>query len=201
MSTTEQLSAIVERVREATKSLSGDEFRLREIAFEKLLEHELAGTPSTNGESNGALQSSSERGMTDLDTGYATPQARAQAIGRYFGIDAELAADLFVLEQEAPTLAIPSSKLAGSKAEAVRQIALLVCGSRTALGIETGTKQIREAVEAYGKFDSNFMTTLTKLDLIAVRGKPGSQNRLVRMRVIGAEAAQGLAQDLVSNGG
>lgn len=199
MSTAEQLAEIVERVRTATESLSGDDLRLREIAFEKLLDHELALTPSSNGTNveNGA----SEAANDPLDTSYATPEMRADAIARYFGISSDEANDLFDLHDQVPTLQVQSTKLDSSIAGAVREIALLVCGSRTALGIETGSKDIRVVANEYKRFDGNFNKHLNEFDLIAVRGKPRSPNRLVRMRVVGAEAARTLAQRLVSNGG
>lgn len=200
MSTTEHLTAIVERVREATKSLSGDEFRLREIAFEKLLEHELSNGGSSNGAAT--LTTAEARGDTDSpDASYSTPEMRADAVARYFKIDSEEARDIFDLTGEAPILDLPSRKISASKAAAVRQIALLICGARTALGLETGTAHIREAADHYDQADPNFMTYLTNFDKIAVRGKKSSPNRLVRMRVIGAEEAQAVARELVSNGG
>ena len=200
MSTTEQLAEIVKRVHEATESLDDQDQRLREIAFEKLLEHELssaaqadvAHTPPADESGNGAAPP---------DSSYATPQMRADAVARYFKIKPEEAQDIFDLRNEAPTLDLPSNKIEPAKARAVRQITLLICGARTALGLETGSANIREAAEAYGKADTNFMAHLTNFEKIAVRGKKSSPNRLVRMRVIGAEEAEKVAQNLVSNGG
>ena len=199
MSTIDELVEIVERVRVATQSLSGDEFGLREIAFEKLLEHELSLAHSSNGANlvNGKTKSTDGA----VDAGYATAQMRADAIAQYFNIDPEEAQDIFDLSDEVPTLALPSNKIDSRRAPAVRHIALLICGARTALGLETGTVNIREAADTYDKVDPNFMAHLTNFDKIAVRGKRSSPNRLVRMRVIGAEAAQELARRLVSNGG
>ncbi len=198
MSTTEQLSTIVERVREATKSLSGDEFRLREIAFEKLLEHELAQTPAANGSSGQAPSAMAH--TDDVDGSYATLQMRADAVARYFDIDPDAVVDLFDLGEGIPTLQLPTGTLSRAKAQAIREITLLVCGARTALGLDTGSRDIRDAAEHYGRLDSgNFMKHLTDFELIAVRGKPGSSNRLVRMRATGAEASRELAQRLVSN--
>lgn len=199
MSTAEQLAEIVERVRTATESLDGDDLRLREIAFEKLLDHELALTPSSNG--TNVEKGASEAANDPLDTSYASPEMRADAIARYFGISSDEANDLFDLHDQVPTLQVQSTKLDSSIAGAVREIALLVCGSRTALGIETGSKDIRVVANEYKRFDGNFNKHLNEFDLIAVRGKPRSPNRLVRMRVVGAEAARTLAQRLVSNGG
>ncbi len=197
MTTTEHLTEIVERVRAATESLSGDDLRLREIAFEKLLEHELSVTPMTNGLEDRPLPV--ETRDEQVDTSYSTLEMRADAVARYFDISSEEARDLFDLGDELPALQVPSSKLDSSVAGAVREIALLVCGVRTALGIETGSKHIRESTDRYKRFDGNFNKHLTEFDLIAVRGKPQSPNRLVRMRVIGAEAARELARRLVSN--
>ena len=197
VSTTEQLTEIVERVRSATEPLSGDTHRLREIAFEKLLDYELAN----GGAGNGAATSASASSDDQLDTSYSSPQMRADAIARYFGIDSEEAQDIFDLRADIPVLAVPSNRIDETKSAAVRQIALLVCGARTALGIETGSAHIRESAEAYDKADSNFMSYLTSFDKIAVRGKKSSKNRLVRMRVIGAEEAREVARKLVSNGG
>ena len=199
VSTTEHLSEIVERVREATKSLSGDEFRLREIAFEKLLEHELA--TSTNGNSGAVRDPSSDPVEAAVDSSYSTPQMRADAVARYFDIDPEAVGGLFDLSAQAPALVLPANKIEHTKAASVRQIALLICGVRTALGIENGSAKIRDAAEQYDKIDQSFMATLTEFDKIAVRGKPSSQNRLIRMRVIGVEEAQAVARKLVSNGG
>ncbi len=197
MTTTEQLAAIVERVRDATKSLSGDEFRLREIAFEKLLEHELGHHPQTNGASIDPSDPSAVS-TPPLDSSYSTPTMHAEAIAQYFKIDPDEAHDLFDVSEAEPTLQLPVSQLPGPQAAAVRDIALLVCGARTALGLETGTVHIRQAADDFGKVDSNFMTYLLDFDKIGVRGKSTSKNRLVRMRVVGAEAARELAQQSVS---
>ena len=196
MTTKEELAEIVERVRLATESLSGDDHRLREIAFEKLLEYELAHSGAENGAATSARASSDDQ----VDTSYSSPQMRADAVARYFGIDPESTGELFDLSEEEPTLHLPSAKLGQSKAQRVREITLLVCGVRTALGIDTGSRHIRTVVEQYGDLDTNFVAHLTEFDKVVVRGKPGSQNRLVRMRATGAEESRALAQRLVSNG-
>ncbi len=198
MSTTEELIEIIKRVHAATESLSRDDLRLREIAFERLLDHELSHTAADNGHDARQIESNSTQDA--VDTSFATPDMRADAIGRYFQIDPEEAMDIFDLSGDEPTLAIPSNKIPAPKAGAVRQIALLIGGARTALGLETDTADVRKEADNFGKVDPNFMGTLTDFDKIVVRGKKGSKNRLIRMRVIGAEEAQKIAQELVSNG-
>ncbi len=198
MTSKEELAEIVERVRFATDSIGDADHRLREIAFEKILEHELA----SGADPNGLVTAAQERESSDdlVDTSYSSPQMRADAVARYFGIDPESTGELFDLSGEEPTLHLPSARLGHSKAERVREITLLVCGVRTALGIDTGSRHIRTVVEQYGDLDTNFVAHLTEFDKVAVRGKPGSQNRLVRMRATGAEESRALAQRLVSNG-
>ena len=107
--------------------------------------------------------------------------------------------ELFDLSGNEPKLVLPSRKLANGKAAAVREVALLVCGVRTAVGLETGTQHIRAAADTLGKLDpANFMKTLDSMPEIAVLGRRGSSNRAIRMKVTGAEAARPLAQRLVS---
>ena len=192
MTSTEQLADIVLRVREATRCLAEDEPQLQAIAFEKLLDHELSHTASNNGLRNGAAE--------QPDGSYATPEMRAGAVGRYFDIAPADAAVLFDLSANSPELSVDGRALSGSNAEAVREIALLVCGARTALGVDTGTRNIMEAVKRYDKTDEDFNRHLIEFDKISVYGKSRSANRLVRMRVVGMEAGRDLAQRLVSDG-
>lgn len=197
MSTIDELVEIVERVRVATQSLSGDEFRLREIAFEKLLEHELSTTHNGNGPPS--VMAASKQNDVSVDTSLSSPQMRADEVAQYFGIDPESTGDLFDLKEEVPALNLPANRLTQTKAQGVREISLLVCGVRTALGLDTGSQDIKLVAEHYNRLDANFMKHLTGFDKVAVRGKPGSPNRLVRMRATGAEECRTLAQRLVSD--
>ena len=96
-----------------------------------------------------------------------------------------------------PVLIANSHRLASAKSVGTREIALMVVGARTAMALDTGTEHIREAAERYGRLDpANFMATLGAMDQIALRGAPTSQNRLVRMKAIGAEEARALAAQL-----
>lgn len=200
----EELKAIVNDAWVATEALADEDSVIRHTAFERLLDHLLVDNHSfpTNEESqNGERESHTSSSLATnnaLDTSYATGAQRAEAVGRYFDITADAAADLFELSNEVPELQIANRSLPESKAEAVRVIALLVCGVRTALGLETGSTDIRQIAEKYKKTDSNFARYLSDMPEIALRGKPGSQNRAVRMRVLGAEAARNIVADLVN---
>ena len=193
-----RLGELVAQAREAASVLSDDDKDLRLIAFERVLEH-LLGNGDTRSE--GAPQVTPSAGPTPdpVDSILATEQQRVDAAARYFDIDPGQVRELFDLSGNEPKLVLPSRKLANGKAAAVREITLLVCGVRTAVGLDTGTQHIRQAADDFNKLDSaNFMTTLSNMSHIAVLGKPSSPNRLVRMKVTGAEAARPLAQRLVS---
>jgi hypothetical protein len=106
---------------------------------------------------------------------------------------------IFDTSGEEPTLVIATKYVSEAKAHATRKITLLIAGAMTALGLETTTSLVRKVTDSYGKLDGpNFMTTLTNLDEISVLGKPRSKNRIIRMRVPGAEAAQALAQQIIN---
>lgn len=196
-----RLGELVAQAREAASVLGdGEEDReLRRIAFERVLDHLLG-----NGNGNGvapqtpAAEAASEPDDDPIDGVLATEQQRVDAAARYFDIAPAEVRELFDLSNGEPRLVLHSNKLPRGKAEAVREIALLVCGVRTAVGLDTGSQHIRRASDDFNKLDRNFMTVLGEMDMIAVLGKPGSKNRLVRMRVIGAEAARPLAQRLVA---
>lgn len=199
----EDLKAIVDDAWAATETLSMCDAGVRQAAFERLLSHLLAN--DTSGGVNGdeiarsatATHVPANAPPEPIDDTYATQEQRAEAVGRFFDITPEEASDLFDLTQPDPKLQLPSKKLPEARADAVRKIALLVCGARTALGIETGSKDIRQAAEDYKRYDRNFMPVLTEMPELAVRGKSRSKNRLVRMRVIGTEEARTLAASLV----
>ena len=194
-----RLGQLVAQAREAASVLGEEDRELRSIAFERVLDH-LLGNGGGNGSApqTPAVEAPSEPDDDPIDGVLATEQQRVDAAARYFDIAPAEVRELFDLSNGEPRLVLHSNKLHRSRAEAVREIALLVCGVRTAVGLDTGSQHIRRASDDFNKLDKNFMTVLGEMDTIAVLGKPGSKNRLVRMRVIGAEAARPLAQRLVA---
>ena len=192
-----RLGELVAQAREAASVLSDDDKDLRPIAFELVLDH-LLGNGGAQAE--GAPRATPSAGPTaePVDSSLATEQQRTDAVARYFQIEPEQVPELFDMSGEEPLFVLHSSKLPKQTASAVRDLALLIAGARTAVGLETSTGDLRQTADAYGTLDSNFMTTLSNLNNIAVLGKPSSPNRLVRMKVTGAEAARPLAQRLVS---
>lgn len=188
-----RLGELVAQARDAVSVLGDEDSELRRIAFERVLDHLL-------GNGNGVVRAESARKLVEepIDAVLGTEQQRVDAAARYFDIDPERVRELFDLSGDEPRLVLTPDKLPRERAAAVREIALLIGGVRTAVGLATGTSHIRQAVSDYQKLDDDFMTTLGAMDKVAVLGKPGSRNRLVRMRAIGAEAARPLAQRLVA---
>lgn len=193
---TDHLVRLVERADEAVRGIE-DADRQR-IAFDRVLVHLLnqdRGGSTTGGPVGDA---GDPAGSFGADAALADPQQRTDALAEYFRIDPEQVPDLFDVSDEGPTLNIRTGQLRESKANATREIALLVTGARTALGRDTATTHIRECVDNYGRLDlGNFMATLTGMPELSVLGKSDSSNRLVRMKVRGAEKAEDLAKRLV----
>ena len=172
----------------------------REAAFRLILEAllrngEPSAPPASTHESAGTTSAQNDDA---LDTGYATSDQRAYAIADYLNISYDDALDLYDVDSAEPVLHVRSSRLSDGRAAATREIALLVAAGRAALGLDTGSQHVRDAVEEHRKLDpANFGSTLNKMDQISLRGKTRSQNRLVRLRAIGVEAVRELAVRIV----
>ena len=186
-----EIKRLVEELWAATEALSTAENGLRSAVFQKLLDRELASSAErqdSNGRSRGeSVAAAVDRAFTDADD-------RAEAIATYFDIESHEAEDLFDLRDPDPKIHFANDKLSEGIKGGLREITLLVCGARSALGLETTTQQVRDAANQFDRADSNFMKNLSDFDEIAIRGKPKSKNRAIRMRVIGSERAAKLAQ-------
>lgn len=196
-----ELAEIVSTAKQATEELVDTD--LYQAAFERVLDHLLNN--GTSSQPSAAVIADHASPVTaqatpSADGVFADEQQRIDAMARYFKIEPEEVGYIFKTSDEEPVLQVHAGGLAGSRAEATREIALLIGGARTALGQDTATSHIRTAVDEYGKLDSrNFMAILGAMPEISVLGKRGSQNRLVRMKVHGAEKARTLAQRLIGD--
>lgn len=194
---TKELESLVTQAQEATKSLEGE---LRRVAFERVLDHLLGSCPSLSVAPPVRQEPLREpRTVQDSADGIlAGEQQRIDALARYFKVDPDDVGHIFNTSAEEPGLEIATKHLPEPKAQATREIALLVTGALTALGMETTTSRIKDVTDEYGKYDSsNFMSTLTNLHEISVLGKPRSSNRIVRMKVAGAEEARSIAERIL----
>lgn len=196
--TTEELARLVARADEAVQGI--DDVERQRMAFARILDHLLShdkGQPSTDGVARDVARDSVRR--ADPNGIFADVSQRTDALAEYFKVDSEQILDIFDVSDDSPGLTIRTAQLSSSKAEATREIALLVTGARTALGLDTGASHIRDTTDQYGKLDSgNFMTTLTTMPELSVLGKRRSSDRVVRMKVRGAEKAVALVEQLLA---
>ena len=195
------LKDIVAEAEEIVASIKDEE--MRRIAFGPVLERLLSENGANGGRAvavdNGRPGGSGAMGMPDepADGSYANAEQRADSIAHFLEIDPAKALDLFNLDDPEPELQIPSKSVPSGKSAGTRMLALLLCSVRVALGLETTTLHVKEAADQYGRYDAaNFMKTLTGMQEIVVRGKPQSSNRVIRLRMIGEEAARGLVASL-----
>lgn len=194
----DELASLVATAKQAIADL--DSSSLQQIAFERVLDHLLANSTdaaSTEPKHRESVMTAATTTQS-ADGVLSDEQQRVDAIAHYFKILPENVQHIFDVSEEVPKLAVSSNYLADSKSEATREITLLIAGVLTALGQQTTSSYIREVADNYGKLDrSNYMTTLKELGEISVLGKPQSPNRIIRMRVTGAEAAQALAKRII----
>lgn len=196
------MSAVVREAWLATSQLGEDVAPgTREIAFKLVLEAMLRSDGSApsgveNSDNGSSDAPSDDSADNDL---YSTPELRMDAISSYLEIAGDEVEILFAIDVAEPKLQVHPTKLARTRSKATREIALLVLGARTALGLDTQTNDVREYVERYKKYDAaNFAKTLQNSPELVVLGKPRSSQRTVRLRNKGVDAARELAKQLVA---
>ena len=172
----------------------------RQSAFLLVLEAMLRSAGGRSTESpvpvNGAEADSADNGRDDL---YSTPELRMDEISLYLKIAGEQVQNLFDVKKPTPSVQVHPSQLSRAKSAATREIALLVVGGRTALGLDTSMDDVRKVVEQYRKYDAtSFAKTLQSSPELVVLGELQSAKRTVRLRGIGVSAVRGLAQRLVA---
>ena len=202
VTSTDELQEAVGQAQTAVATLLEQDRPLGQIAFREVLQHLLAGLNGVDASAVAAAAPAPARGsstQSDIDDTYATPEQRAAAIARYLHIQPDEVEDLFDVSELEPLLRMSSKNLSTSKSAATREIALLVLAGRTAMALDTGTHHIRDAAERHHRLDpANFIKTLEAMETVGLRGAPESPNRLVRLKVVGIEAARKLAAKLTS---
>lgn len=134
-----------------------------------------------------------------IDRAFATEVQRTDAVAMSLGLEYDEAQSLYDLSGPEPRLRLDPAKLAADRQSALREITLLVCVGRGAVGLDSGTRHVREAAAAHLRPvpDGEFDACMESIPDIVLRGHADSENRLVRLRGTGVEAARELAQRLV----
>ena len=190
----EFLRRAVRDVAAAVEGLDGEieDKELRKAIFMRLLDERLSNGSAALAANGGSVYD------TEAWDGQQDDSAnRASEVARFLDIPPDRATELFDLDGPVPVLGVKASRLAKTRAEAVRQIAPLLTAARTALNLPTGANDVRAAAQHYGKYDGNFGQSLESCDGIAVRGQPGSPNRRIQLLAPGVEEAKRIAQDLL----
>ena len=190
----EFLRRAVRDVAAAVKGLDGEieDKELRKAIFMRLLDERLS-----NGSAAPAANGGSAYDAEAWDEQQGDSANRAVEVARFLDIPPDRATELFDLDGPIPVLVVKASRLAKTRAEAVRQIAPLLTAARTALNLPTGANDIRAAAQHYGKFDGHFSELIESCEGIGVRGQPGSPNRRIQLLAPGVEEAKRIAQDLL----
>lgn len=133
-----------------------------------------------------------------IDRAFATEVQRTDALATALGLEYGEVQSLFDLGAPEPVLRLNPTKLAPDSAGALREITLLVSVGRGALGLDTGTRHVREAAAAHDRLDAaSFNADMELIPDIVLRGHPDGDNRYVGLRGAGFEAAGDLARRLV----
>lgn len=189
------LVEVVERAEEA--ALAAKDPARQRIAFRRLLDHLLSGTPSPPPANGSDPLRPSEQ--ADAERPLGSRQQRSDEVATYFGVDPEQVGDLFELSDDEPQLVLSPKHLGDKGASATRKVALLMTAVRSALGLDTSTAHIREAAKRLHAIDpANFNATLAKMPELALMGAPGGKSRPVRLKTTGVARARELVSELIA---
>lgn len=191
----DELRALVEDAWNATAALEdapvdrGDAFRM---VLEAALRDNGGGERRAAGETEDAESS--------LASSCDTAEARTGALAAALAIKREQVVDLFDVRSTEPTLtAFATRRLARDCRSATREITLLICVARNAVGLSTGTWLLRDLAGTYDRLDlKDFEATLGSMEEIFVRGEAGADDRGITLRSLGVEAAHEIAQRMLA---
>ena len=191
----DELRALVEDAWNATAALE-DAAVDRGEAFRMVLEAALRD----NG--GGAQQAAGETGGAGASPASScdTAEARTSALAAALAIKHEQVADLFDVRSTEPALTtFAARQLARDCRPGMREITLLICVARNAVGLSTGTWLLRDLAGTYDRLDlKDFEAALESMEEIFVRGVAGDEDRGITLRSLGVEAAREIAQRMLA---
>lgn len=136
-----------------------------------------------------------ERAMVPASA--ATESASAnlyEKVARAFELPADEIEAMFTLREDVVSLEVPPKQLPNTKAQAAREVTIVLAAVDHALDRETRTSAIRATLTDYGRYDpGNFMTEIRRIppEQVTIKGKPNSRDHQLIVRRPGmVEAAQ-----------
>ena len=201
----ERLRRIVADAWDATSPVADQvDLETRQSAFRLLLEAMLQNGYEPAPEEPPAVDEPpptdqwSETDDWSIDRAFATEVQRTDAVAMSLGLEYDEAQSLYDLSGPEPRLRVDPAKLAADRQSALREITLLVCVGRGGIGLDTGTRHVREAAAAHQRpvSDGEFNACMENIPDIALRGHPDSDNRFVGLRGKGFDAGRELARRL-----
>ena len=203
----ERLRRIVADAWDATSPVADQvDLETRQSAFRLLLESMLQNgyepapeEPPAVDEPPPEIDQWSEPDDWSIDRAFATEVQRTDAVAMSLGLEYDEAQSLYDLSGPEPRLRVDPAKLAADRQSALREITLLVCVGRGAVGLDSGTRHVREAAAAHQRPvpDGDFNICVESIPDVVLRGHSDSENRFVGLRGKGFDAAGELARRLV----
>lgn len=122
-----------------------------------------------------------------------TDRQPERLIGNYLGISEDAAAALFEFRGRNPIPMLNEDDVPLSVERSVEELALLTCGARTALGMQTAVGDIREVAGRYDACDSSFIDHLSAVEGLRFDGTASDGGQKVALTLRGAQRASWLA--------
>ena len=168
---------------------------LREVAFSETLRHLFGQSPIDGSRvpPHRALVPT-----TANDGGSDSSRADVNTVAEAMNLPPETVSSVLTIDDEAVSVEMPTDRLPTAKADAAREVAIVLAAVHKVLGRDAPTSTVRAILRDYGRFDSaNFMSSVKKIprEWLAVKGRPGTKEqhltRIHRSKLEGAGCRAG----------
>jgi hypothetical protein len=177
-----QVTDLLKAASEAVKD-AGVAKELQPLAFERALDL-LAGKapPAPSGDGAGSGDGQEERELPPPDT-----STKSGKVADVFGITADEVDEIMAIDESDLHLTVPRERFAENRADAVREVGLVIVAARQAAGLDedrTHTKFVRRACEDLGLVNKNTfqaeMAALASANFVSSKNVPsGKELKLI----------------------
>ena len=126
------------------------------------------------------------------DPGAGDEESAESKVSSALGVGTDDLSAFFILEDGEPALRVHLSKLPDGNPEMTREIAIMICAAREALGLGTDSRHILVAVKDYGRQNCHFSEWLDAVPTteVSVQKKKNARVYPLVLRMPGREAAK-----------